>query len=203
MAGLLGEVYDAFTALVSEASHDELERPARTAAWSVRQLLFHQLLDAQRALVALASPTGAEPDVDEATYWRPFRPSEGDGGAAHARFVVRAADAYESPRGLVEHWASTSAAAARAAAAAPSDGRVETQGHVIAVPDLVSTLVVEATVHLLDAWGDPPAGALTHTRRVLELIDGGPLSGGADDIKAILLATGRLPSDHPSYPLLG
>jgi hypothetical protein len=171
----------------------------------VRELLFHQLLDAQRALVAFSTPASATStaDVDEASYWRPFRPSEGDGGAAHAQFVIRAAAAYDEAADLVSQWSATSAAAARAASAAPRDGLVRTQGHVIAVPDFVSTLLVEATVHLLDAWGSPPPAALAHTRRVLELIKGSRLSGGADHAEAILQATGRLPSDDPSYPLLG
>src|SRR3954453_11717366 len=49
-------------------------RPPRAEAWNVKELLFHQLLDAQRALVALATPSQAEPDVDAVSYWAPFRP---------------------------------------------------------------------------------------------------------------------------------
>ena len=207
MTTMLEDVYGAFTRTVSHLSPEDFERPTRAAAWNVRELLFHQLLDAQRVLVAFASPTDAEPDVDELTYWRPFRPSEGDGGAGHARFVQAAAGAYGDPRTLVDHWRSTSAATTRAAAAADPSARVETQGHVIAVPDLISTLVVEATVHLLDATlgvpGAPPAGALAHTRRVLEGLYGGPLPAAWDDPEAILRATGRLPADDPALPLLG
>jgi hypothetical protein len=207
MVRLLGEVYGAFTALVSELPDEDFARRTRAEAWSLRELLLHQLLDAQRALVAFASPTGREPDVDELTYWTPFRPSEGDGGAAHAAFVVRAAAAYDGPGGLVDQWRTTAAAAVRAAAAAPPAGRVETQGHVIAVPDLVSTLVTEATIHLLDATlevpGAVPPDALAHTRRVLEGIRGGPLAPARDDVEAVLQATGRLPADDPAYPLLG
>ena len=204
---LLGELYDEFTATVSGLSDAELERPSRADAWRLRHLLFHQLLDAQRALVAFGTgaPAGAEPDVDAVTYWRPFRPSHGDGGAAHARFVVRAAEAYDDPRVLVGVWSETAAAAARVAAGADPAGLIVTQGHVIAVPDFVSTLVVEATVHLLDAYGVPPAGALAHTRGVLEGIHGAPLPEPPDapDADVILRATGRLPSDAPAYPLLG
>lgn len=207
MTTLLERVYAAFSTEVSRLPDAEFERPTRASAWNLRQLLFHQLLDAQRALVALATPSQEEPDVDEATYWRPFRPSVGDGGAASARFVVRAADAYDGPAPLVDQWVSTSAAAARAAAGADPGGRVETQGHVIAVPDLVSTLVVEATIHLLDAHLDPPVDALAHTRRVLERIRGGPIAepdaAGPVVAEAVLRATGRLPSDDPAYPLLG
>lgn len=210
MTTLLGEVYDAVTATVAPLDSSDFERPTRAAAWNVRQLLFHQLLDAQRTLVALASPTDADADVDAVTYWAPWRPSVGDGGAAHAAFVVRAAAAFDAltgPAALVDWWRTTSAAAARAVAAAPPERRVETQGHVITVADLASTLVVEATVHLLDATlqvpGGPPAAALAHTRRVLDGLYGGPLPEGPDDARAILRATGRLPSEEPAYPLLG
>lgn len=204
-AGLLAQVYDGFTATVSDVPDGGLEQPTRAAAWNLRQLLFHQLLDAQRALVAFATPAEGEPDVDEVSYWRPFRPSHGDGGAAQARFVVRAADAYDDPRTLVAQWTGTSRAAARAAARADPAARVWTQGHVIAVPHFVSTLLVEATVHLLDAYGDPPAAALAHTRRVLEGIHGGrlPEDPAAPDAEVVLRATGRLPAEEPSYPLLG
>jgi hypothetical protein len=203
---VLTEAYDAFTACVGDLPDHDLERPTRAAAWNVRQLLFHQLLDAQRALVAFSTPAAEEADVDEATYWRPFRPSAGDGGAAHARFVARAADAFDGPGDLVAWWRATARAASYAASVADPAGRLRTQDHVIAVPDFVSTLVVEATIHLLDATlevpGAPPAAALRHTRRVLELINGGPLAE-PDDAEAILRATGRLPSDDPAYPLLG
>ena len=203
---LLTEVYDTFTDCVGDLPEADFERPTRASAWTVRQLLFHQLLDAQRALVTLSTPAAEEPDVDEATYWRPFRPGEGDGGAAHARFVARAADAFDGPGDLVAWWGATARAASYAASVADPAGRVRTQGHVIAVPDFVSTLVVEATIHLLDATlevpGGPPAAALRHTRRVLELIKGAPLAE-ADAAEAVLRATGRLPSDDPAYPLLG
>jgi hypothetical protein len=74
---------------------------------------------------------------------------------------------------------------------------VRTQGHVLAVPELVSTLVVEATVHLLDLTVDLPAAegpseaALAETRRVLEGLHGGPLEGA--DLEVVLRGTGRAP----------
>lgn len=183
MTELLGEVYDAFTAHVRGLP--DLEGPTRAEAWNVRQLLFHQLLDAQRALVTFATPADGEPDVDAVDYWRPFLPgaNDGDGPAAHARFVVRAADAYDGPRGLLDQWTATSRAAAYAARIADPSGRVATQGHVLTVPDFVSTLVVEATIHLLDAHGEPPAGAVEHTRGVLESLYGEPLPAGPDAVR--------------------
>jgi hypothetical protein len=209
MAALLGEVYGGLTSLVTDLDDEGLSRPSRAAEWSIKELLFHQMLDAQRALITFATPAGPgeQPDVDEATYWRGYRPSPEDTWSVrHARYVVRSVAAYDDLRSLVAQWTATSRAAARAADAAESadpGALVSTQGHVLTVADFVSTLLVEATVHLLDAWGDPPPEALTQTIRVLERIHGGPLPSAATDADTVLEATGRVPSSHPAYPLLG
>lgn len=200
MQGILQEVYGAVTQQVASRPPEELARPSRAEAWNVKELLFHQLLDAQRALVAFATPTDADVDVDEVTYWRPFRPTNGDGGAAHARFVVACAKAYDDEM-LAEQWRSTSAAAVRAAAAVDPAVVVRTQNHAITVANFISTLIVEASVHLLDADATVPPAALAHTLRVLEAINDGPLY--EHNVEEVLRATGRLPSDLEAYPLLG
>ena len=209
MHELLAEAYDAITDTVTGLGDDAFERPTRTAAWTVRELLLHQLLDAQRALMALACTTDARPDVDELSYWAPFRPGEGDGGAAHARFVRAAAAAYASPRGLVAHWRDTAQAAVRAARAADLESRFETQGHVIALPDLLSTLVLEASVHHLDlihelpAAPPTPARGLALTRRVLEGLLAAPLPPSWSDADAALRGTGREPLTAGDRAALG
>lgn len=110
MQGLLDDAYARVCEVVAGLADDDFALRTRACAWAVRELLSRQLLDAQRALVAFASPTTAETDVDEVSYWRPFRPSENDGGADHARFVQQAA-AHATHRGLVAHWRTTSRAA--------------------------------------------------------------------------------------------
>ena len=225
---MLGEVYAAVGRHAAGLGEDGLARPSRAEGWTVKALLFHQLLDVQRALVALATPARGPADVDAATYWRPFRPGSDDGGAAarHGVFVARVAEAYDGSGGLLAQWEHTSSAVVRALAAADPGALVETQGHVIPVADLASTLVVEATVHLLDAHGTPPSEAVDHTLEVITAMHGGPLpapdavrgdggggrgggggAGGVGDLgpgaEAVLQATGRLPSRHPAYPLLG
>ena len=226
--GLLGEVYAAVGRHATQLGDGGLARPSRAQGWSVKALLFHQLLDAQRALVALATPATGAADVDAVTYWRPFRPGADDGGTArrHGVFVARVAEAYDGSRGLLAQWDHTSAAVVRAVTAADPRGLVETQGHVLTLADLASTLVVEATVHLLDAHGTPPSEAVDHTLEVITAIHGGPLpapdavrgdggggrgggggAGGVGDLgpgaEVVLQATGRLPSRHSAYPLLG
>lgn len=207
VVNLLAHTYAATTRTVAGLDAEDFDRPTRAAAWNVRELLCHQLGDAQRALVAVATPASAPADVDAVSYWHDWHPDRGDGGAAHAAWVRRAAAAYDGAAGLVAQWRATAEAAARACAAADPRQLVETQGHVIAVADLASTLVVEATVHLLDLTlhvpGAPPAEALTHTRTVLERLYGAPLPAAWGDTEAVLRGTGRLPSDDPRLPLLG
>ena len=208
LSDLLAEEYGATGTLVAGRETRDVLRPTGASAWCVQDLLFHQLLDAQRALVAIASPSDAEPDRDAVTYWQEYHPDRGDGGAAHARFVRVAASAYSSPDQLVEHWQETAGAAVRAVAAAPPDGRVATQGHVLTVPDFVSTLLVEATVHHLDLLVGlegplPAAGALAVTRRVLDGLLGQPLPAEWDDVPAVLAGTGRRALDPADRELLG
>jgi hypothetical protein len=209
MPRLVAELYAAEAAALRGRPEADYARPTRTA-WTVRELLFHQLLDAQRTLVALASPAadGEQPDVDAVSYWRPFTP-DAEWNDAHAAFVRVAASAYSTSEVLLEHFTTTSEAAARAVAAAEPARRVRTQGHVITVGDLASTLVVEATTHLLDLTVDltgapaPSPAALAEARRVLEGLHGGPLPARWDDTEAVLKGTGRDPLSEEDSSELG
>jgi Mycothiol maleylpyruvate isomerase N-terminal domain len=118
--------YRAVTDDVGTLDEDELARPSRCQRWSRADLLFHMLLDAQRALVTFATPAAGEPDVDFISYWTPFRPGA-EGYAAHARFVRRAASSYRSELVIAGQWAETAAAAAHVAATLPADVKVATQ----------------------------------------------------------------------------
>jgi hypothetical protein len=209
LPGLLIQLYAAEAEAVRDRSEDDYGRPTRTE-WTVRELLFHQLLDAQRTLVAMASPAAPEeePDVDPVSYWWPFFP-DSDWNAPHADFVRTAASAYSSGAVLLDHFTTTTEAAGRAVSAADPASRVRTQGHVITVADLASTLVVEATTHLLDLTVDlagapqPPAAALAEARRVLEGLNGGALPEGWDDVEAVLKGTGRTPLSGEDRARLG
>jgi len=177
-----------------------LAQPTLCGEWNVGELVFHLLLDAQRALVALAMTTDDPATADELTYWAPYRPGLGDGPAAHAWFVQRATAAYDESGGLTALWRHTTHAAVNALR--PARRRVTTQGEVLEPGDFASTLLVEATVHLLDLQGGRPGPAvpppaLAWTRRVLEGINGGPLPAEWDDTEAVLRGTGRLPGWQP------
>ena len=202
-ARLLVQVYDGLAACMRDLDDEALSAPTRTD-WTVAELVFHLLLDAQRVLVALATPADQPPDTDAVSYWHDWNPAQGDGGT-HTRFVQVAASAYSSPRVLVEHWTETAAAAGRAALAAPVDDVLETQGHRLALPDLLSTFVVEGAVHHLDLRSEVPvpAAALAEVRRVLDGLLGGRAPADWSDEDYALKGTGRVPLTDGDRAVLG
>ncbi|MFF0368746.1 maleylpyruvate isomerase N-terminal domain-containing protein [Micromonospora sp. NPDC005087] len=199
-AEALAQAYDAITGVVDGRDDTDLQRPTRCQGWLVADVLFHVLGDAQRALVALASPADGPADVDDVSYWRGF-PSGGGDDARHAWWVRRSAAAFDRPSGIVRLWRDTAPAAVRAAAAADPTGYVTTQGHVLRVPDFLATLTTEAMVHHLDLTLElpdaPPPGPLA-VRVAVATMDG-LMSDDAvrptawDDEEFLLKATGRLP----------
>ena len=53
--------YRQVTDVVTGLGPAELMRPTGCAGWAVTDVLYHQLLDAQRALVAFATPAPGRP----------------------------------------------------------------------------------------------------------------------------------------------
>ncbi|MEU4472504.1 maleylpyruvate isomerase N-terminal domain-containing protein [Micromonospora sp. NPDC023888] len=196
----LAQAYDGITAVVGDLDDADLQRATRCRGWLVADLLLHVLGDAQRALVALASPVDGPADVDDVSYWRDF-PAGDDASTRHAWWVRRSATAFDSPTGIVRLWRDTAPAAVRAAASANPEGYVTTQGHVLRVPDFLATLTTEAVVHHLDLAVDlpdaPPPGPLA-VRVAVATMDG-LLSDDTvrptawDDHDFLLKATGRVP----------
>ena len=128
----------------------ELQRPTRCRGWLVADLLLHVVCDAQRALVALASPAAGPADVDDISYWRAVPTRRRRRRPRHAWWARRSAAAFDRPSGMVRVWSDTAPAAVRAAAAADPDSFVTTQGHVLGYADLLATLTTEAVIHHLD-----------------------------------------------------
>ncbi|MET8353520.1 maleylpyruvate isomerase N-terminal domain-containing protein [Micromonospora sp. NPDC005206] len=199
-AEALAQAYDAITGVVDGRDDTDLQRPTRCRGWLVADVLFHVLGDAQRALVALASPADGPADVDDVSYWRGF-PSGGGDDARHAWWVRRSAAAFDRPSGIVRLWRDTAPAAVRAAAAADPTGYVTTQGHVLRVPDFLATLTTEAVVHHLDLTLElpdaPPPGPLA-VRVAVATMDGLMSDDTVrptawDDHDFLLKATGRVP----------
>ncbi len=210
----LDVVYQQLTDTVTGLDGTELMLPSRCAGWVAGDVLYHQLLDARRALRTFASPDPGPADRDDVTYWQDYAPRGGQDGsraraahAAHARHVRIAASAY-APDELAWEWSETAAAACRAARACQAAG-VATQGHVLRPADFTATLVVEAAVHYLDLTlhlpaAEPPAPAgLALVRRVLDGLAGQPLPAGWDDVRCALKGTGREPLDSADRAELG
>ncbi len=194
----LGTAYGDLADLLDGLADDQLLAATRCRGWTVADLAFHLLLDAQRALVAAATPAEAAADRDAVTYWLAEGAGDPAGALQHAWYVRRAAAAYGSPRALLAQWRETSAAAVRAVRAAPWPV-LATQGHRLRRDDLAATLVAEAAAHHLDLVVDlpgapGPAGPVLG--ELLRALDGlaGRAGGRApawDPVRWALVATGR------------
>jgi uncharacterized protein (TIGR03083 family) len=199
---VLDASYGQISDVVSVLGPADLQRPSRCAGWTAGDVLYHQLLDARRALVTFASPADGEPDVDDVTYWQAFAPGK-DGDAAHARHVRIVASAY--PDGaLGREWRDTAAAAVRAAQACPYE-KVTTQGHILRTQDFVATLIFEATIHYLDMTVDLPDSpdpvGMSVVRKVLDGLLGSTVDW--DDRVYALKGTGRAPLSSADRTELG
>lgn len=205
---MLAEAYSRVTAAVAELAEPDLSTGTRCRGWTVADVVYHLLLDAERALVALATPTDRPPDADAASYWAMHKPGS-PWAADHERFVRLCTAAHSGYRQVIDRWAQTSAAAVRAARLAPASGRVATQGHVLSVADFASTLVVEAVFHHLDLTVNLPAAAppapapLELTRTVLDRILGRQAPPEWPSTDYILVAGGRLPLPADRRAALG
>jgi uncharacterized protein (TIGR03083 family) len=203
----LASAYGAVTALLNGLDASDFARPTGCSHWSVDALLFHLMLDAQRALIALAAP-GSEPaDTDAVSYWTAYA-AEADADETlleqAARFATRSAEAYGKPSGLVLHWTHVSDGAVSAATRSDPDLTVCTQGMRLRTDDFLRALVVEATIHHLDLASDlpgadpPPAPNLAEARATLEALLGRAAPPHWDDRSTVLRLTGRgdIPADE-------
>ncbi|MFD3516012.1 maleylpyruvate isomerase N-terminal domain-containing protein [Streptomyces sp. NPDC058657] len=207
-AEVLHAAYEALAAVVVRVGEQESWLPTGCTGWVVRDLVFHCLGDAQRALVALHTPASGPPDRDAVTYWQDWRPDSA--GAAEGRRWARVnASTFSDFLELRELFLETAAAAATAAAGADPQRLVATQGHVLNIGDLMSTLAVEATVHHLDLTDglshapQPSAAGLTLVRSTLDGLLGRPVPLDWSDEHYARAATGRLPLTEAERQSLG
>jgi hypothetical protein len=192
----LTDQYQVFTTVVMSLAPAELLAPSGCREWSNAALVFHMLTDAQRALVTFSSPAAGPADTDFIDYWKGFQSSD-EGSKAGARYVRLSAAAHPDPRKISSRWQETAKAAVRRAKETAEIDFVTTQGHILATPDFIATLVVEATVHHLDltaSLSDKPAPASTAVSVTTRTLDGllrVPRPQSWDDLTYILKATGR------------
>lgn len=170
-------------------------------------MCLHLFLDAQRALVALATRSSETPDRDYVSYWREWSAADPE-AVEQAHTVRRLAEALGGGQGPAEWWGSTAKAVPRTAPAVQGDRVVETQGHRIRVADLLATLAVEATVHHLDLLvgleGPAPGPrSLAICRRTLDGLLGQACPCPWDDGLYLRKATGREPLAQEERVRLG
>ncbi|MCA0144522.1 maleylpyruvate isomerase N-terminal domain-containing protein [Blastococcus sp. LR1] len=195
---LLRTAYDDLRGVLGDvALAGEQWSPTGCRGWAVHDLTFHLLGDARRALVGLNTPAGGPAERDAVSYWRAWQPPGSDDDAAMLRTRTVAGVALSSAE-LVEEYAETTAAVLVAASRIAPGEFVRTQGRVLTVDALLSTLAVEAAVHHVDLVAHldrpgPSAGPLAEVRRVLEGLAGGPLPVAWDDVTAARRGTGREP----------
>jgi hypothetical protein len=211
----LEAAYGAVDELAGRLSPIDLLAFSRCRGWVVADVLFHVLCDAQRALVALASPDTGPPDRDFVSYWAGFAAQSGGDSVAGVWSVRRSAAAYRDGAGAVALWRETAPAVVRAAGRADPLGCVTTQGHVLAVPDLLATLATEAVVHHLDmtvnldtAPGPDHLPVALAARTLDGLLDSGEPRGagypaGWTAEEYLLKGTGRLPLTRADRSALG
>jgi hypothetical protein len=198
---LLRRAYGDLIEIVENLTDADGWLPTGCLGWTVRDLVQHHVLDGQRALVALATPGSGAPDRDAVSYWADWKPGGYDQGI-NRRNVRTMAGLWTTLGPLGAHYAETLRAVVELAGRADPRDVIATQGHVLTVDDLLSTLIVEAAVHHLDlvagglsGWGldrpGPAGGPLAEVRRVLDGLLGTPAPAAWDDRRWALVGTGR------------
>jgi Mycothiol maleylpyruvate isomerase N-terminal domain len=181
-------------------------RPTACAGWAVRDLVHHLLGDAQRALVALATPASGPADKDAMTYWvsSPGAPEADSRGIRASRTMA----SQWRLDFLTATFAETAAAVLTLAGRAAPEEFVATQGQVLCVDDLLATLVVEATIHHLDMTVDlhragPRSEPVEVTRATLDALLGRPTPQAWNSEQWLRAATGRAELDQEQRSYLG
>jgi len=203
---LLAHAYTPLLGLADRVDEDQGWTPTHLPGWAVRDLLLHLAGDAQRALVALGTPSDQPVDTDEVGYWSAWSPGTA-GAQAGLRGTRIMASAWTSVRGPADLYAETARAVLVLAAAADPSGVVGTQGRTLTVGSLLHTLAVEAAIHHLDLEPVLPAApappVLAEVRRVLDGLLGQPAPAEWDDVRYLRVGTGRLPLRPDERAALG
>lgn len=203
---LLTEAYRPLIAFAEQVDEPQGWTPTRLPGWTVRDMLWHLTSDGQRALVALATPSEADPDTDAVSYWTEWQPGT-EGAQSGLRGTRIMASAWSSVRGPARLYAETARAVLVAARRADPAAVITTQGRVLTVDSLLRTLAVEAAIHHLDlepALPDPPAAVvLDEVRGTLDALLGSPAPPEWDAVRYARIGTGRAEPDDAERAALG
>ena len=159
--------YDAFreeaatlSAVLVSVSETEYDRPTRCTPWTVRALLAHIGMGADRILTMLAEPEPSTVDTDAAGYYRPDKRFSPAANSERVDGAVAAAARAGSGAALARRFEETWRAVFDAALRQPDDRIVRTRhGDAMLLSEFMVTRVVELAVHgldLADALDRPP-----------------------------------------------
>jgi len=198
--------YSDLAAFAVSLDQDASWHPTACAGWAVRDLVHHLLGDAQRALVALATPASGPVDRNATTYWldSPGAPDADSRGIRASRTMA----SQWRLGSLTATFAETATAVVTLAERAAPDDLVATQGHVLRVDDLLGTLVVEATIHHLDMTTHfdsvgPQFEPVAITRATLDGLLGRPTPDAWSSKHWVRAATGRAELTEEQRSFLG
>lgn len=172
--------------------------------WNVAQLVAHTVRATTRVPEYLEQPVSAPAVVDRVGYWRY------DAAAEAPAIAQRAIDeaAAIAPEQLPAAFAAGHAATLQAGQAAGPDRVLFTIMGAMRLDEYVATRVLEVVVHHMDlraAMDLPPASDPAAARLVMGILEGllgGPRPRNLGRTRFIQVATGRLPSDDPRFPVL-
>ncbi len=198
--------YDDLAAVAGTLDETTSWLPSACLGWTVRDLVFHLLTDAQRALVALATPAQGPADRDAVTYWVDA-PGGDDPESRNVRAIRTMASAWRLDY-LTQTYAETTRAVVTLADRMPADQHLPTQGHVLTARDLFATLVVEAAIHHLDLVANlhgpgPRSEPLAHVRRTLDGLLGRAVPVDWDGATWARAGTGRRALTNEERTALG
>ena len=202
----LDAAYGDLSRLIGSLDEAQSWKSTRCTGWVVRDLILHLLGDAQRGLVALATPADRDPDRNAVTYWvdAPGAPDPESRGIR----ALRSMASQSSLSYLTSSYAETTAAVRVLARRTSLEATVTTQKHVLRVDDLLATLIVEAAIHHLDMiveldYPGPADAALAVVRSTLDGLLGKATPADWSDTDWALVATGRIAPNEKHVEALG
>lgn len=193
----------AIDATLRGVPRDAWEQPGALGTWNLAQLVAHLTRGAGRIAAYLPQPVQAPAQWDRVTYWHDV----GDIAADVARRAIEEARDV-APAALPQRFAEAWRASAETAGRESADRVMATVKGPMRLDDYLSTRVLEMVVHHTDvcrALGRPPVStpaAAQITVEVLEGLLGEPKPRNLGRARFIAVATGRMASDDPRFPVL-
>ena len=206
-----GPELDAFTqesaavdVTLADVPADAWTRPA-LGSWNLAELVAHLTRQVTRLAAYVDEPVDeAAPVLDRVGYYRYDHAAAAPGVARRAVELAREVDAETLPALFAEGWRED----AQVAAELPADRLITSVFGPIRVDEYLATRLVEVVIHHADVRAaldvapapTPLAGRLT--AELLEGLLGAPRPRNLGRVRFLLVATGRLPSDDPRFPVL-